>query len=760
MIGICPLNWEDDVIRRKCEDVSQFLKEKENLDLSDPLSLAPVVGAGNVTFRNSFCAICHSVNIMALQAWEMEINCPESAIARFKTNSSDDLSNLGSNCKVLLKPPKGVTHLAVLPCFPHETTSQCKIDMSPTIELAKGCETYLAPICGSDGVVYKNPQCMLCNYASNTYPLGYRGLYCLDSNELLSLDINPSLESGRFENIVPLSIVFDFSSRSGVRLETEGFVYRKRTLPCNRGQIFDPFQGSCITFACTEGYKLTGGKCIPTYTGDYCKRSNSTPDGVITISFTLSSQSTLEIVNQHAQLCITDLLAMPLNSLFSRETSNASLLINGDSVFLSQGPQNIVDIEFMVNFKLTNVLTLLEKLIAFQTINQSTAFPLNEMHEKESITMKQVCDAISRIRFEYGCEEITELECPMRWTRESEWSVKATNGTDSVYFPQSQHSIVLTDTNLNVDISFNGRRVTNFSSSAIYCKSLECPTVILNASLFDIVLQNGKAHLQHVILRNFTVPEDSFELLKAGLVKICSSVFSQNGTYFDQQHDDFFLYSQLQTYISTVGLCLSVVCLSVTMTTYLIFPTLRKAVSNKLIITFCFMLSFAQISLLVLALPTFFPIVCTLVAITSHYSWLVTFLSTTMLGFDLNQAFAWAPMTHPQGDGMARFLKYLSICFGLPCCIVIPFAVIHFVLDRDAPFSYGSDRVCWISNSKWNFYVLGIPLGLCMAFNLVFFVHTIYAINNTRKQIAKINDNGEKRSLQDLVFLKVSSHFL
>ncbi|KAJ8046321.1 hypothetical protein HOLleu_04958 [Holothuria leucospilota] len=562
MIGVCPVNWQDDAIRRKCEDVSPILKEKEHLDLRDPLSFTPVVGTGNVTFRNAFCAICHSLNIMTLQPWEMEINCPESTFEKLKKDISSGLENLGPNCAVRLKPPERVNHLARLPCFPLRTIAKCKSDTgtSPDVKVVKECETYLAPICASDGVVYKNSRCAHCDY-TNEYPSERRVFYCLEENRpTMSLKaVDPFTREIDIGRTVPLSVVFDFSSKSGVRFETENFVFEEKTLLCNRGQVFDPFQGSCITFVCTEGYKFTDGECTPTYTGNLCIKSNSTPDGIVTVSFNLSLQNTLNMVNQYAQLCIVDFLAIPINSLYSRKNLSASLLINSSCLMLQS--HNTVDIEFMIDFNSTNVHILLENLIRFQSFHQPTSFLSSEMLDDESIAMKQVCDAISRIQFEYGCKKIKELECPTRWTRESKWSLNATNGMSLVFVPRSQHSIALTDTNLNVDISFNGRSITNFSSALIYCRSLECPSVTLNSSLFDIVSRNGKSYLQGVSLQNFTVPEHSFELLKEGLVKICSSVFSQNGTYFDEQREGFFQYSQLQTYLSTIGLCLSVVCL-------------------------------------------------------------------------------------------------------------------------------------------------------------------------------------------------------
>lgn len=285
----------------------------------------------------------------------------------------------------------------------------------------KECETYLAPICASDGVVYKNPQCALCNYTNEKYPSERRALYCLEVNRPtmpseVSTNSRAIFKSGLDKDrIVPLSIVFDFSPNSGVRLETENFVYEEKTFLCNGGQVFDPFQGSCITVACTEGYKFTDGECTPTYTGNLCSRFNSTPDGIVTISFSLSSQNTLSMVNQYAQLCVTDLLAIPINSLYPRENLSASLLINSSCLMLQ--PHNTVDIEFMINFNTTNVYILLENLIAFQSFYQSTSFLSSKMLDDESIAMKEVCDAISRVRFEYGCEKITELECPTRWTR-------------------------------------------------------------------------------------------------------------------------------------------------------------------------------------------------------------------------------------------------------------------------------------------------------------------------------------------------------
>lgn len=779
MIGKCPPSWEDDYIRQKCEDVSTLFDENV-FEFADPPSIIPVVKTGNITFRNGFCATCHSVGIDQLVSWKMEINCQESRFANLEDDIRGTLNGLGSECQVNLEPPKRSVGLAVLPCFPREVKTACEDEFhSITVDeslatLQQNCLTNLAPLCLSDGTVYKNPECVLYNYPNKTFPYGFRGQYCFGMTPLLSPSMagNDDLGFKGPEKIVSLSVVFDFSSSSGLRFEKEGLQYEENGVLCGEGEVFDPFRGECIALSCPEGYYFSMGGCSPvTEDKSYCRHRNSTPDTIITAVYRASLNDSEDLLNIYSKVCISDALHIPSHVLrrvddkATATTDPSHVTWDPTHIDVHDGDtadnEDFFKIQFSVNRSSTNINYLLRNLQNIDIHDFTREIGMKDEKPSASVRLRQVCGNFINVRFHSGCEDLGSIKSrcsPYPIRKEATWSITEEEGSVLVDFQRLEGPRPLQDVYLLVDVSIDDHGKVDVSKEASFCDDLRCPTLEVNASEFHKISLNGTAALQHVTNENVIILSSEYRFLNNGLLKLCSSVLTNDWavelTDKDRQH----VNDHTQAILSTVGICLSVICLWCTILIYMLFPSLRRTASNRLTVSFCLFLSLSQASSLVLALPTYSTIFCSAVAIATHYLWLVTFTTTSVIGFDMNQAFAWRPMTHSMGEGKCRLLKYLSVCYGLPLVVIIPFTSLHFYLQDESPIRYGNSLICWISDPQWIFYGIAIPLAVCMACNVFFFVHTVREINNTRQTTAKMNDSGRQKPLQDVfVFLKVSS---
>ena len=220
---------------------------------------------------------------------------------------------------------------------------------------------------------------------------------------------------------------------------------------------------------------------------------------------------------------------------------------------------------------------------------------------------------------------------------------------------------------------------------------------------------------------------------QGSLLVVCSEALNSvvNGTgEVDSLHDT------IQTYLTVIGLSVSIACVVVTFIVHCIFPSLQT-IAGKLLINLCVALLLAQLLVLISGFWSNEYIVCKVLAVCQHYSWLASFCWMNVFAVDVSVTFVnmkrgvTSPSPRPKW-----MIAYALYAWGTPACLCITAVFIH--VFTDLPFTYGWETVptsvCWISTGIAAFYAFGIPIAVVVLINAVCFIITLVVFVHTRKQ--------------------------
>ena len=193
------------------------------------------------------------------------------------------------------------------------------------------------------------------------------------------------------------------------------------------------------------------------------------------------------------------------------------------------------------------------------------------------------------------------------------------------------------------------------------------------------------------------------------------------------------------------GLSISITFLLIVLVTYFTFSELRTIPGIHLVnLSFSLLLSHL-VWLLATVLETPKPS-CTALAVFLHYFFLVSFAWMSIIAYDTWRAFSCKYWHQSRGiwrEMRARVMRHMAVGW-LPALI---FVVICTALDQSnvANIGYGGNTGCWISNRVANLCVFTTPVALSTAFNIVYFLRTIKAIRQTKRQTRNLTEQSQKR---------------
>jgi hypothetical protein len=193
----------------------------------------------------------------------------------------------------------------------------------------------------------------------------------------------------------------------------------------------------------------------------------------------------------------------------------------------------------------------------------------------------------------------------------------------------------------------------------------------------------------------------------------------------------------VESYMTLVGLIVSIISLAITLAVYVAFPQLLN-IPGKILASLIISLLFAQILFLIAPEVQTFSSICTLFAILVHYFFLSAFCWMNVIAFDLWMTFSNRFMT-PGSDtkGRKKFVRYSMYAWLVPIIIICPAIILDFV-DFDASFSslkpgYGKG-VCWISSRDALILFLAGPLAVFKIFDVISFISTAIHIARAKKE--------------------------
>ena len=718
IIDQCPDEWEHEIIRAKCDRKVQSLNYEHTAS-----RYWPVYNLKGYNFRNLFCAICNSQSLMPLRFWHMENPQERDEVPstfdfhRNRRHShSNETDTFRSNlCEILKENSVDrdyqvesllYTGYRIRPCLQNLISTCPSTYMNKSV--LDACETFMTPVCyeKDKSVVaqyarYKNPYCLLCNDA-------YENVLTLCDVSKQSLFTVPDGY---------LSTIWHFQNKV--------YVKPRQRDSCSPEEMYDAYSGICRPVMCAPGFQRQNGHCTV----------NPSLESIIESQFCVQERSTI-IAGGHSNNdgitnCVLDSLGVP--------ASETEKLHGGQSLYYS----------------------ITGKLSSADVSNHSAQFIIRQL--KESAANEEIakqlftsCEARS-FEFIHSCQKkLYGSECSGKWFSGSPSDFRRVdNITDEAevylyedtYITPEVTLCVLTfrlDTFHDTFVGFEECFVCGFTLPI-----LDCPLLTLYEYEYEIVQRENKTELWYA---NRIFLQDNYLILADGRGMIC---------VLETQF--FFAYNDWLGIVNFGGTVMSLAGLGGTFATYVVFSNLRNShgVHMMYLTTSLFM---AQLLPLITANFQIYSLLCTALAVITHFSWLASFSWMTLIAADMTYVFAYKPFNSAIGTSVSKLAstRYFHVLgWGIPCLIVATCVVLHIANPTGINFQYDDQQgVCWISEVRANLIAFGVPVAISVSVNWVLFIWTMCSLCKSKLQLETLNQRTWATRADDclndtLLFMKV-----
>ncbi|XP_038052467.1 uncharacterized protein LOC119725179 [Patiria miniata] len=794
MLSLCPkvtdASHTNRIVHQNCETRTN----------DNPSTRIPVTDTNGVTFRNVYCALCHGRPTNKLVPWTLNATCEKSVINRLQNTSRATYQRIvWNNCSHSFQLPSVLSSNAVTrrPCLP-SLLRDCGSDGSMSTHIAEACRSFTAVVCSKQShLLYRNPACYaMCELSDGRYTLT-----CPSKSSFIfeqyAVAMPHSTVVSRFPNIfnrreepdrgegpvlTPLSIIFDFGPDNSDGQE----------VVCEDGDLYDSTTQECLSPSCRQGFifMASEGKCEPINSlivdttserfhcldRHYQMRSNFSLQVTVETAnmtrrniSTSQNESSVRIIERSIQdslrVMYEERQDVTAGLYFTTPHLNASATVFKITFQKREGNERLTfndtgndDADFWRSL-VDSMVEDIEKwlLASSDTGGRSCGI--------ETVQIVQQCggDVMTDFSQIENCQETLwlPLDEDATTTTTDNQTILIFDETTGSWFNVSSYS-------LRIGFQQEGTHPNRSSTEIGLCResalTFTCPTVELQESQFspveDIDISDSHPNGSLVYIETGEVlSPDEFVRMNEGRIKVCSSLLA-NGT----GQSPFFNFTHAQAILSTVGLCISVFAGTITLITYVTFPSLHSR-TRKAIMGMVASLIAAQLLLLTSGRAAANKEACTAVAVAGHFLWMASLTWTNVLAFLLWHTFA-ASKPAPSG-GQVPFMSKTSLlgiayALGIPLAVVIPCLVIHFCSCTEIGVIYSTSRACWVTSGLVNLVAFGVPMALFLVINIVLFARTVWAIRSSHrrseKQLHKKREKKLRRTRRELmIYIRIAS---
>ncbi|XP_045197996.2 uncharacterized protein LOC123552408 [Mercenaria mercenaria] len=277
---------------------------------------------------------------------------------------------------------------------------------------------------------------------------------------------------------------------------------------------------------------------------------------------------------------------------------------------------------------------------------------------------------------------------------------------------------------------------TNEETTGVYANnSVEhnCTLVKLNSKEYKM-LNNSKILL---LSRQVILNEDEFRISGSD-VFICLEKLGKCISDCDTL-SVLFNHATGESYVSLIGLIVSISSLSITSLVYICFPQLLN-IPGKNLTCLVISLLLAHLLFLLSSEAESIPTLCKLVAVLLHYLFLSSFCWMNIIAFDFCSTFSNNFASAVRDKNLKRFILY-SVYGWLTPLIFVSVAVTLDLSELDSKYSslkpgYGKG-ICWITSSNSLILFFAGPLSLLKLFDFIAFILTMIFIARSKRQCAR-----------------------
>ncbi|XP_014781519.2 G-protein coupled receptor Mth2 [Octopus bimaculoides] len=249
----------------------------------------------------------------------------------------------------------------------------------------------------------------------------------------------------------------------------------------------------------------------------------------------------------------------------------------------------------------------------------------------------------------------------------------------------------------------------------IYHPPLKCMATKLNESEY-YVTNDGLLYLNNTqrLLNQSEFTRDS-----QGIISICVN----NGTNNISNINGISKYSVAESYITLVGLVISIPAQVITIIVYLCIPDLRT-LPGKLLISLLSALFVAELLFLISSQITTSLLLCKSLAVVMHYSFLASFFWMNVISFDAWHTFSGFTQLRSKGKVTKRFVLYSLYAWICPLVIVTVSLIFEYIPGNHGLSPEYGNGICWTENGKSRLWFFVIPVMIILCLNIIAFTLT------------------------------------
>ena len=579
---------------------------------------------------------------------------------------------------------------------PSSPSSSSSADLDSDI-----CKLYSAPqrrnIFAQERTIFKNPHCAKCP--------DYEPFSCARESPVL---------------VAKLSLLLDFSPQKESGTNMKGLI-------CPPGKIWDSLSRICRDIVCSKGVFQNG-----------CLASENR---------SLENRSLENVGNEMSMTLSVSLVNSSRNSSYVSQTVVALLDWNGFNASIKH------------NFLLRDCKENYESY----SDDDNCTIPTNEVHACIEFVVSFTKNQLNLTVLSTIFNDIYEGLNANEYNSEIMFHMYKSNATGTC--PSSKkhlyegdqisivgETIMVYNQSFNINeflLSFHfgkcSGKVNRFILLTVCnsSKSMRCKMVSFGKNEFD--LTNDVVTLKASGLIFY--PGEY--LLEKESILVCTNRLD----FLKSNNFNIFFTNYFQHILTIVGLCISIVCLAITILTYSLFPELRT-LPGKTIMGLCITMLTAQLLVLLNRYFTVNLHICIVMAIVLHYVWLSTFIWMAVLSYDLST-------TTPIKSGLRgneqknKTFKLYTLC---ACCCPAAVVGVCVCIDNSTSwqFQYGGQVHRSISGREALMYSFALPIAAILLFNMCFFIKTVIGLKRAKKDAKNIAKNqGNTSNL--LVYVKISS---
>ena len=270
-----------------------------------------------------------------------------------------------------------------------------------------------------------------------------------------------------------------------------------------------------------------------------------------------------------------------------------------------------------------------------------------------------------------------------------------------------------------------------------------CPLVMLNDDYYT-VLDNGS------LLINNT--GHIFE--SSGYNRINNSVYlCENDFILLRYFLDNYEMEYVQGILSMVGLVLSICALVLLIVVYSCLKPLRTG-PGLCLLCLAGSLAMAQLLFLLGMFTTTVHTLCVVIAILTHFFFLVSFFWTNVMSFDVFLTFR-KQFTLTSGS-RRKFRIYVAYCLLGPCLLVLLAVVAEYSHSASLPPPLYGRSFCWIGHRQALLYYFSLPIAVLLVSNVFFFLTSVYHIWRSSAS-GKVGNHRHGKRKRLVLYAKLST---